>query len=79
MSQDIDLSDDSLPEYAQKDNLVSEDINACSCESAPVRMACSVSDEHNCVEGSNDTCRSPVYANEVSAAFESMVIFQFSI
>ncbi|KAK7260697.1 hypothetical protein RIF29_26956 [Crotalaria pallida] len=67
MSQDIDLSGDQHAEYAQKDPLVSQRINACLCVSAPVRRTCcSVSDQHGCMEGSNDTCRSPqlVHANE---------------
>ncbi|KAF1858739.1 hypothetical protein Lal_00044772 [Lupinus albus] len=57
MSQDLDLSGDSHAECAQKDHLASQGINACSCESVPVRIPCC---QHDCVEGSNDTCRSPV-------------------
>ncbi|XP_019447471.1 PREDICTED: carnosine N-methyltransferase-like isoform X2 [Lupinus angustifolius] len=57
MSQDLDLSGDSHAECAQKDHLASQGINACSCESAPVRIPCCQQDG---VEGSNDTCRSPV-------------------
>lgn len=74
MSQDIDLSEDSHPEYAQKDHLVSEGINSCSCESAPLRITCSVSDRHGSVEGRNDTCRSSmlVHPNEVCAAFMTL-------
>ncbi|CAI8597848.1 unnamed protein product [Vicia faba] len=66
MSQDIDLSADQHPEYAQKDHLVHEGIHSCSCESAPLRITCSVSNRHGCVEGSNDSCRSsvPVHPNE---------------
>ncbi|CAL5203490.1 unnamed protein product [Lathyrus oleraceus] len=60
MSQDIDLSADQHPEYAPKDHLVHEEINSCSCESAPLRITCSVSNRHGCVEGSNDSCRSSV-------------------
>lgn len=76
MSRDIDLSEDAHPEYDQKDHFVSEGINACSCESTPLRIACSVPDQHGRVEGSNDTCRSPalVHANEVSATFDSMTL-----
>ncbi|KAG5128927.1 hypothetical protein JHK84_035324 [Glycine max] len=44
MSQDADFSEDPHPESAQKDHLVSEGISACSCESAPVRITCSVPD-----------------------------------
>jgi len=71
MSQDIDFSEDPHPESTQKDHLVSEGINACSCESAPVRITCSVSDQHCCVEDSNHTCRSQglAHPNEVSVAF----------
>ncbi|TKY47915.1 Carnosine N-methyltransferase [Spatholobus suberectus] len=58
MSQDIDSSEDPHPELAQNNHLVSEGINACSCESAPVRITCSVSDQHGCVEGSNHACGS---------------------
>ncbi|KHN35699.1 carnosine N-methyltransferase-like isoform X1 [Glycine soja] len=66
MSQDADFSEDPHPESAQKDHLVSEGISACSCESAPVRITCSVSDQHCCVEGSNHTCRSQaqMHSNE---------------
>ncbi|WVY94970.1 hypothetical protein V8G54_034058 [Vigna mungo] len=35
MSQDIEFSEDPHPECAEKDHLVSEGINACSCESVP--------------------------------------------
>ncbi|XP_027343142.1 carnosine N-methyltransferase-like [Abrus precatorius] len=59
MSQDIDFSEYPHAECAQKDHLVSEGINACPCESGPVRITCSVSDQHGCVECSNQTCRSP--------------------
>ncbi|CAJ1964996.1 unnamed protein product [Sphenostylis stenocarpa] len=58
MSQEMEFRDDPHPESAQKDHLVSEGINPCSCESAPVRITCSVSDQHCCVEDSNHTCRS---------------------
>ncbi|RDX66829.1 Carnosine N-methyltransferase, partial [Mucuna pruriens] len=58
MSQDIDFGEDPHPELAHKDHLVSEGINACSCKSAPVRITCSVTDQHGCVEGSNHACRS---------------------
>ncbi|KAL2585530.1 hypothetical protein AAZV13_13G003400 [Glycine max] len=66
MLQDADFSEDPHPESAQKDHLVSEGISACSCESAPVRITCSVSDQHCCVEGSNHTCRSQaqMHSNE---------------
>lgn len=66
MSQDMDFCEDPHPKLAQKDHLVSEGINACSCESAPLRITCSVSDQHGCVEGSNHACRSqsPVHPSE---------------
>jgi hypothetical protein len=66
--QDIDLNDNQHPEYGQKDHLVREEINSCSCESAPLRITCSVSNQHGCVEGSNDSYRSSVlaYPDEVS-------------
>lgn len=60
MSQDVDLSEDPHTEDAHKYHTVSEGLNSCSCESAPLRITCSVSDQHGCVEGSNDTCRSSV-------------------
>lgn len=77
MSQDIDLSEDAHPEYCQKDNLVCEGINCCSCESAPLRITCSVSNQHGCVEGNNDSCRSsvPEHPNEVSSAFTTPCLF----
>jgi len=77
MSQDADFSEDPHPESAQKDHLVSEGISACSCESAPVRITCSVSDQHCCVEGSNHTCRSQaqMHSNEVFAALWLHVLF----
>ncbi|CAL0323232.1 unnamed protein product [Lupinus luteus] len=64
MSQDIDASGDSHTEHAQEDHLFCQANNACSCEADPVRITCS--DQHGCMEGSNDTCRSPgqVYANK---------------
>ncbi|XP_057754065.1 uncharacterized protein LOC130973518 [Arachis stenosperma] len=66
MSGDIDLSRDAHPEHGQRDHFVSEGINACPCESAPLRITCSVSGQHACAEGINDTRRSsaPVHANE---------------
>ncbi|XP_014518817.1 carnosine N-methyltransferase isoform X2 [Vigna radiata var. radiata] len=66
MSQDIEFSEDPHPECAEKDHLVSEGINACSCESVPVRITCSVSNQHCCVEDSNHTCRPQglTYPNE---------------
>ncbi|KAK2388452.1 carnosine N-methyltransferase [Trifolium repens] len=63
MSQDIDLNEDQHPEYGQNDHLVREGINSCSCESAPLRITCSVSNRHGCVEGSNDSYRSSVLAH----------------
>jgi hypothetical protein len=61
-------NDNQHPEYGQKDHLVREEINSCSCESAPLRITCSVSNQHGCVEGSNDSYRSSVlaYPDEVS-------------
>ncbi|XP_019438721.1 PREDICTED: carnosine N-methyltransferase-like [Lupinus angustifolius] len=58
MSQDVDVSGDSHAEHAQADHLACQANNACSCETDPVRIKCC--DQHGCVEGSNDTCRSPV-------------------
>jgi hypothetical protein len=77
MSQDIDLNEDQHPEYGQKDQLVREGINSCSCESAPLRITCSVSNRHGSVEGSNDSYRSPVLAHpdEVSPAFLTLSFF----
>lgn len=71
MSQDIDLSEEPHFDLAQKDHLVSEGITPCSCEPAPLRITCSVSNQHGCVDGSYDTCRSSelVHPNEVSSAF----------
>ncbi|MED6109510.1 hypothetical protein PIB30_034302 [Stylosanthes scabra] len=68
MSGDIDLCRDAHPEHGQRDHFVSEGNNACPCESAPLRITCSVSDQHACAEGSNDTCRSsaPVHDNEIT-------------
>ncbi|KAL5194100.1 Carnosine N-methyltransferase [Glycine soja] len=66
MSQDVDFSEDPHPESTQKDHLVSEGISACSCESVPVRITCSVSDQHRCVEGGNHTCisQAQMHSNE---------------
>jgi hypothetical protein len=74
ISQDIDLNDNQHPEYGQKDHLVRGEINSCSCESAPLRITCSVSNRHGCVEGSNDSYRSSVLAHpdEVSPAFMTL-------
>ncbi|KAL9319508.1 hypothetical protein ACSQ67_011347 [Phaseolus vulgaris] len=58
MSQDLEFSEDPHPESAEKDHLASEGINACSCESDPSRITCSVSDQDCCVEDNNHTCRS---------------------
>ncbi|XP_020205247.1 carnosine N-methyltransferase isoform X2 [Cajanus cajan] len=63
MSQDVEFSEDPHPELAQKDHLDSEGINAYSCESAPLRITCSVADQHGCVEGSNHACRSHALAH----------------
>jgi hypothetical protein len=61
----------------QKDHLVREEINFCSCESAPLRITCSVSNRHGCVEGSNDSYRSSVLAHldEVSSKFMTPSFF----
>jgi len=77
MSQDIEFSEDPHPESAIKDHLVSDGINACSCESAPLRITCSVSDQHCCEEDSNHTCRPQGLTppNEVSVAFVTPLSF----
>ncbi|KAK2375360.1 S-adenosyl-L-methionine-dependent methyltransferase superfamily protein [Trifolium repens] len=63
MLQDIDLEEDQHLEYGQKDHIVREGINSCSCESAPLRITCSVSNRHGCVEGNNDSYQSSVPAH----------------
>jgi hypothetical protein len=72
-----DLNDNQHPGYGQKDHLVCEEINSCSCESAPLRITCSVSNRHGCVEGSNDSYRSSVLAHldEVSPTFMTPSFF----
>ncbi|KEH35166.1 carnosine N-methyltransferase isoform X2 [Medicago truncatula] len=71
MSQDIDLSEDQHPEYAQNDHLFREGIDSCSCESAPLRITCSVSNRHGCVESNNDSCRSSVLVHPNEATVTS--------
>jgi len=77
MSQDLEFSEDPHPESAEKDHLASEGINACSCESDPSRITCSVSDQDCCVEDNNHTCRSQglTHSNEVSVAFVILNLF----
>jgi hypothetical protein len=77
MSQDIDLDKDQHPEYGQKDHIVREGINSCSCESAPLRITCSVSNRHGCVEGNNDSYQSsvPAHPNKVSPTFTTPSFF----
>ncbi|KAE9588936.1 putative S-adenosyl-L-methionine-dependent methyltransferase [Lupinus albus] len=69
MNQDIDVSGDSHAEHAQEDHLVCQANNACSCETDPVRIT--FCDQHGCVEGSNDTCRSPVQDVDIESHHQS--------
>ncbi|OIW14421.1 hypothetical protein TanjilG_20867 [Lupinus angustifolius] len=69
MSQDVDVSGDSHAEHAQADHLACQANNACSCETDPVRIKCC--DQHGCVEGSNDTCRSPVQEVDIESHHHS--------